>query len=311
VNVVLLEVGHWHAPLYLDALAASGVTVVAASDRDGDRAAAVARRFGARPYEDWRRLLADEAADFAFAFGRHAEMAGLGHALVARGIPFALEKPCGLNAAEVRRLAEDAATRSLFVSVPLVQHFGPLRGPLIEARPSPGPHHAWFRFLGGPPARYRRAGCAWMLDPAQSGGGCFINLGVHFVDLALRILPGVRRVSAHMSRAMHGEAVEDYAVVTLESPDGGTAVLEIGYVFPGDAGRPRETYYSVAGRDRFDAWVDGDVDASYGRFVAETLAAVRARRPPPVGLAAMVPVMEIVDAAYAAARTGRPVIPGG
>jgi predicted dehydrogenase len=154
-----------------------------------------------------------------------------------------------------------------------------------------------------------------MLDPAQSGGGCFINLGVHFVDLALHLLPGVCRVSAQMSRAIHGEPVEDYALVTLEGPDGGTVVLEIGYVFPPGAGRPRETYYSVVGRDTCQVWwgerfADNDVDAYYGRFVTETLGAFRQGQPAPVGLAAMVPVMEIVDAAYASARTGQPVAMG-
>lgn len=170
MKLVLLEVSHWHAPLYPDAIAAAGDGVVAVSDRNGAVAEAVARPLGALAYDDWRQLLAKERPDFAFAFGKHCEMAAIGEALVERGIPFVMEKPCGLNASEVRHLRDLAKERKLFVGVPLVQGFGPLADLLREAERNPGPRHVWFRFIAGPPSRYPAAGCAWMLDPDQSGG---------------------------------------------------------------------------------------------------------------------------------------------
>ncbi len=323
MRIVVLEVSHWHAPLYFDALESTGGSVVAVSDRDSLRAEQAAGRFGARVYDDWRRLLASEEPDFAFAFGRHSEMFAIGQTLVERGTPFVMEKPCGLNAGEVRRLRDLAKARRLFVGIPFVQSLGPL-AETVAGRGA-GPLHAWFRFIAGPPARYPAAGSGWMLDPAESGGGCFINLSGHFLDLALRLLPRVNRVTARMSSAVYGEKIEDYALVTLESPDGGTAVVETGYLYPSKAGRVREVYYSVFNREGCRIWwgesggsafhgtpwaekpVNLDSDPLYPQFVAATLAAFREGRPAPVGMDAMVAVMDLIEAAYASARTGRAV----
>ena len=71
---------------------------------------------------------------------------------------------------------------------------------------------------------------AWFYDPALSGGGCVMDLGVHLVDLALWTLdfPGVESVTGKLMAG--GEPlrdtrsqVEDYAVATL-SLETGTVV---------------------------------------------------------------------------------------
>ena len=331
MNIALLEVSHWHGPLYFDALESAEATVVAVSDPHRPIADKVAARFKARSYADWRALLDAERPEFAFAFGRHCDMPMIGEALIARGIPFLMEKPCGLSAAHVRRLRDAARARGLFAAVPLVQGLGPLGEAVGASLRGGGPHHAWFRFIAGPPQRYPAAGCAWMLDPVQSGGGCFINLSGHFVHLALRLLPRVTRVLAHMSGAVHELAVEDFALVVLESPDGGTATLEMGYLFPNAVGRPREVYYSLLARGGCHVFsrhrvghaapgqpwqevpIDLEIDPLFATFVRATLASFREGRAAPVGLDEMVAVMEVIDAAYVAARTGQPVsvdIPG-
>lgn len=164
-----------------------------------------------------------------------------------------------------------------------------------------------------------------MLDPRQSGGGCFMNLSGHFIDLGLRVLPGVERVSARMSNAVYHEAIEDYALVTLESPDGGTAIIETGYLYPSRAGRVREVYYSMFGRNGCLVWwgetggaashgepwreerFNLDSDPLYTKFVTATLAAFGEGRKPPAGLDTMVQVMDVIEAAYLSARTGQPV----
>ena len=323
MKIAMLEVSHWHAPLYFEALANPATMVVAISDRHAATAARVAQRFGARPYADWRELLARESVDFVFVFGKHSEMARIGEALIAKGIPFLLEKPCGRTLEDVRTLRDRARAKGLFVAVPLVQMLGPL-GRLLPNEAVHGPRHLWFRFIAGPPARYPAAGCDWMLEPEERGG-CCMNLAGHFIDLTLRILPGISRISARMSSGAYQERVEDYALVTLEGTDGSTAVIETGYLFPGGAGRPREVYYSLFDRsschifngDRAGSaasnrpWTEQpvslDSDPLYGVFVRTTLAAFRAGRPAPVGLDAMTAVMEVIETAYAAARSGLPI----
>src|SRR6478672_3010869 len=70
----------------------------------------------------------------------------------------------------------------------------------------------------------------WFYDPAQSGGGCVMDLGVHLVDLALWTLgwPAVESVDSRLFKG--GEALgaapevcEDYATATL-GLEGGAAV---------------------------------------------------------------------------------------
>ena len=60
--------------------------------------AALAKRFGCEVYRDLDELLDTQDVDFAFVFGRHIDMPVLAGKLIARGIPFAIEKPCGIHA---------------------------------------------------------------------------------------------------------------------------------------------------------------------------------------------------------------------
>src|SRR3954462_8154412 len=69
---------------------------------------------------------------------------------------------------------------------------------------------------------------AWFYDPALSGGGCGMDLGIHLVDLALWALsfPAVETVSAELRAAGHARRpseVEDFAFATL-TLDTGTVV---------------------------------------------------------------------------------------
>jgi predicted dehydrogenase len=72
----------------------------------------------------------------------------------------------------------------------------------------------------------------WFYDPALSGGGCVIDLGIHLVDLALWTLdhPAVLATSARLfagGAPLEGrtEVVEDYAVATLDLEGGALARL--------------------------------------------------------------------------------------
>jgi predicted dehydrogenase len=80
----------------------------------------------------------------------------------------------------------------------------------------------------------------WFSDPAQSGGGCVMDLGVHLVDLALWAL-GWPEVETVESRLLAGGAplqpgrCEDYAVATLVLAGG--AVVRLACSWRLQAGR--------------------------------------------------------------------------
>src|SRR5207248_8854128 len=68
-------------------------------------------------------------------------------------------------------------------------------------------------------------GASWFWDPALSGGGCLIDLGVHLVDLALWMFdfPGVLDARAALlrgGRPVRPGEVEDYATGELTLANG-------------------------------------------------------------------------------------------
>jgi predicted dehydrogenase len=329
MKVALIEVGHWHAAMYAAALRACGVPVVAVCDRDPGRARRVSAETGAAAFGSLDELLAGADVDFAFAFGRHVDMPGIAEKLLARRVPFAMEKPGGLSAADVARTRALAESAGAFVAVPFVFRVSPLLGEIARAEGSlPAPFsHLAFRSMHGGPQRYADAGNGWLLDPAQSGGGCTINLSVHFVDLFFALTgEPVATVFARMSHRTHRLAVEDHSLLVLTGRDGAVCEVETSYTFPPDSRAKREFYFSLASARTYAHRTDGglwlarrdgaggrpvpvelDHDALYPPFVERTLADVRAGRPPLAGLAELEAVMRVVDAAYRSHRTGQVV----
>ena len=249
MKIALLEAGHWHVPLYLDAIARSGAELVGVSDAEDSAGREIAARFGARFYTDFRELLANEKVDFAFAFGRHVAMPDIARALIDRDIAFAIEKPCGLNAADVARVRQLAEERELYVAVPFVYRVSDLVRRFVDAEGALASdyNHLSFRCFAGPPARYQKAGCAWMLDKAASGGGCTINLAGHFVDM-VHVLTGssVSAVSAMMSNRTYRTGIEDYSSMTLRCANGAVALIETAYTFPMSGDEQREVNFTLS-----------------------------------------------------------------
>ena len=70
-----------------------------------DFVASLSGRLGCVGDTDFRALCRETKPDFVFALGRHCDMVEQARFLIEEGIPFALEKPCGLNAQDVAALA--------------------------------------------------------------------------------------------------------------------------------------------------------------------------------------------------------------
>jgi predicted dehydrogenase len=326
MKVALLEVSHWHVPLYLDALEAPGIEVVAVSDAQQAKGEAIAARFGCKLYSSAYELLEREKVDFAFVFGRHSEMPALAEAVIARNIPFALEKPCGVNMSQVTRLRTLTEEANLYCAVPLIFRMSELLGSLGEAEgriPSDF-NYMSFRFVAGPPSRYEASGSGWAVNPVYSGGGSTINLATHFIDF-FRLLTGkeVARVSAVMNARTHRGAVEDYSLVQTE--DGVIGLIETGYSFPSTADEQREfsftfssdRMYAKSGPDRIEfrdrnqlsagtrsRRLQLETDIYYPLFVKRVLAESQTGAKPIASLRDAELMMQVMDAAYASAQQG-------
>jgi len=320
MRIAFIGASHWHLPLYLDpALMLPGVTVAGISDPDVAVTAKLALELKCEGDADYRALCRRIKPDFVFALGRHIDMPGEAEFLINEGIPFAIEKPCGLSERDVAAIAGLAARKNAFAAVPLVMRNGAFFETLKSLRDAGGVQYMTYRFIAGLPSRYQQAGCDWMLDPALSGGGCTINLAPHFFDLAYVLMgPDVRIQSATMSNNGWGHPVEDYSVVTFEA-DGNLCVVETGYLFPAPtstfdmhfAARSPNTYL-IAHDQQAVEFVDlagnrtvrkmGTTNVPYyGAFVSDVLERAASGRQPLAGIADMVPLMRLMDDAYAKA----------
>jgi predicted dehydrogenase len=247
-------------------------------------------------------------------------MAGIAHDLLDLGYPFLMEKPMGIDAAEVEAVAAKAARLAAFVAVPLAQRYGPfaVRARELIAAGRFGPlSHIYVRINRPGPARYLAWDCAWMLDPAEAGGGCLRNLGPHGFDMFLHLTGEEAQVTgAQLSRRAHDRAVEDYASVMLRSASGILGTVEVGNGFPRNG---TDGEWKIAGRDAILTMKDGvmklataegdetlpggDVTSPYFITVRDALDHWQRGAPPPIGVHDCARAVRLIDQAYERAQT--------
>jgi predicted dehydrogenase len=152
----------------------------------------------------------------------HAEQAV---AALEQGVAVFCQKPLGRTATETREVVDAARSADRLLGVDLSYRYveGARRIRELVRSGELGTIYAAdlvFHNAYGPDK-------SWFYDPALSGGGCVIDLGIHLVDLALWILPEepVTGVSSRLfakGEPLHGrtDRVEDYAVAQLELASG-------------------------------------------------------------------------------------------
>lgn len=320
IRVAAIEVGHWHSlfdAAYLKTLVKMpGVELIAIQDPDPALAAQRAAQLGAPPvFADYRDMLAKTRPDFVIALGRHNTMAGIAHFLLDAGYPFLMEKPMGINAPEVRGLADKAAAKRAFAAVPLFQRYHPFvaHARRMFADGAFGPvSHFHFRSNRASSARYVSWGSPWMLDPAVAGGGCLRNIGLHGIDLFLHLTGEDASVAgAQLSSRALGKPVEDYAAVILRTPGGVLGTIEVGNTFPGQGA---DGEWKLAGRDALLVQQGGSVrcmtsagEQEVAEPPSEPLAVIAVRdilarwqsgQPPATGPEDCYRAMKVVDEAY-------------
>jgi len=112
----------------------------------------------------------------------------------------------------------------------------------------------------------------WFYDPALSGGGCVMDLGVHLVDLALWTLdfPGISNVSGKLFAGGeplgdHPDRVEDYAVSNMELESG--TIVQLACSWKLQAGC--DAIISAAFYGTHGGVALRNVDGSFYNFVSE------------------------------------------
>jgi predicted dehydrogenase len=329
MRIVLIGVSHWHTPFYLDpALSMPDVSVVGVSDPDLSRAQEIAAKARCPAFNDYREMCARLKPDFAFALGRHCDMADTARFLIGERIPFAMEKPCAVTAADAHDIAAGATQANVFAAVPFVIRYSKLIDTVREVAAGETVQYVVFKFVGGMVDRYREQRVEWMLHRATAGGGALLNLGVHFLDLCRVLLPDARLqvVGSAMSNGFSGLDIEDHAVVLMRG-GGATCMVETGYLYPAP-NSVFDLHYSIRTDGHYFAVRDNhtleildnsrrrDVRSMpltnsffYPTFVEDTLRRLARGEQPIADLADMAAAMDLVEAAYAASPLTPPAGP--
>jgi predicted dehydrogenase len=327
IRVAAIEVSHWHSlydSAYLRHLAGmADVELVGLHDPSAEVAARRAAVLGHPPtFTDYRQMLDETRPDFAVALGRHRTMAEVALHLLDRSCPFLMEKPMGINAAEVERIAERAVATGGFAAVPLIQRYHPFmtRARELLAAGRFGPlSHVYFRLNRPTSARYPGWDAPWMLDPAEAGGGCLRNLGPHGLDVFLQLTGEEAEVTgAQLGYRGRGQPVEDYASVLLRSASGVLGTVEVGNMFPRDG---TDGEWKVCGRDALlvlkedtvrlvtaggEETAPGHPSEPLARTVLrDTLEHWRRGAAPPIGVHDCLRAVRLIDRAYALAGPPR------
>jgi predicted dehydrogenase len=147
-----------------------------------------------------------------------------------RGVAVFCQKPLGRTVAEVQAVVDAARKADRLLCVDLSYRFTDGMRRIREIIDSGELGHIYavdlvFHNAYGPDK-------PWFYDPALSGGGCVMDLGVHLVDLALWSLnnPGIASVTGKLftgGAPLKDTAaqVEDYALATVELDTGAVVQL--------------------------------------------------------------------------------------
>lgn len=187
-----------------------------------------------------------------------------------RGVAVFCQKPLGRTTAETEAVVDAARKADRLLAVDLSYRFTAGMRQIRELTRSGALGNVFaadlvFHNAYGPDK-------AWFYDPALSGGGCLMDLGIHLADLALWVMdfPQVRHVEGWLiakGRPVRPGRVdvEDYAVATFTLETG--AVVRIACSWRLAAGRDAiisATFHGSEGGAEFR-----NVDGSFYDFTAE------------------------------------------
>ncbi len=350
INVGLLGLSHLHPRSYMETLASlPAARVVAASDPHAPLRDSFARDFHAAVYEDWESLLDSEQVDLALVFLPHAQCPDAAVACAERGIHAVVEKPMAASSGGVARMIRAARAAGTILTTPYVWRYHPVarqmkrfvdEGALGRIVGCEG------RCAAGRLNRYVEGNARWMLNRKESGGGPMYNLGVHWIDFYRWMLDD--EVVEVLGKNVHvnGEFdVEDNSFALLTFSRGTVVVLDISYTVPESYPHGRDLYLGLRGTAGVLSWspsyegtrerlfvcsdsgefaaaprrhIDFELEPQPGyagvmgrRYLSDVLDAVAGRTAPPIAAEDGLCALEVVEAIYESAETGRAARPGG
>jgi predicted dehydrogenase len=311
MKIAMIGSAHWHTPIYLKATLELGHEVVL-FDPDTEKAAGQTRHHKVTSARTLTGLFSSDI-DFAIVLGKHTEMPNFIDQTIDADVPFVAEKPAGLQAADVRRLADRCAKAGLFNAAAFSMRWDSAMiriKRLIESGRLGRIARIGVSYFAGPKSRYPAYGCPWVLDRAISGGGALINVGTHVIDLIRFWGFSPRYVAGSATWELTRGDTEDTATLLLQSGQT-TCVVESGYLSINPyAGADLSIFAEHANLEYRRhiltvQWENGEEDRfdnpqpePRGKMLADLFQRAQSGEPPPVTLYDMAAMLEICNAFY-------------
>jgi predicted dehydrogenase len=206
--------------------------LVAVMRRDGDRARDYARRHGVpRWYDDAQALVDDAGVDAVYVATPPSTHKHYALMAIAAGKPVYVEKPMALDAAECAAIiaAGRAAGVPVFVAYyrRMLPRFHKVRELLFDARAIGTPRAVHAVYAAPHQTRYddpqRRH---WHVHPEISGGGLFMDIGCHTLDILDWLFGPITRVNGQAGNQRGAYPAEDSVAMAFAFDSGllGTAL---------------------------------------------------------------------------------------
>ena len=335
IRVGILGFAHYHANFWSEVFRDSPLAeFVGIWDHDASRGTAAAAKYGVRFRPDLGELLQGcGAVGVTSETVRHAPLI---EQAAARGCHVLCEKPLAATLEDCDRIAWAVTRSGIIFMQSFPKRFDPVNHELRRMVRDGELGRIWLvrvrhgHYHGLDPAFVAQ----WYMDPALSGGGALLDEGVHAADLLRWLLGEPESVTATVSSAALGLAVEDAAVAVFRFPGGALGELATGSGFTaadnsvevyGTDGSAILSGVDLASRDITPEgflkvyrtgqperrWTVSPIVPRFktGGFHQQNalhfLDALAQGTPPPVTLQDGRRAVEMILAAYAAARTGQ------
>ncbi len=247
-------------------------SLVAVMRRDGDKARDYARRHGVpRWYDDADALIADPGVDAVYVATPPSSHRELALKAIAAGKPVYVEKPMAIDHAECQDIvrAGEAAGVPVFVAyyrrmLPRFRRIAQLLSDGAIGAPRIVDvllHHPF-------ESRYRDpANLPWTVQPAISGGGIFVDIGCHTLDILDFLLGPIVDARGMVSNQLGAYPAEDTVAMAFRFDSG---VLGTGlWNFAADRREDRVQIVGDGGRLTFATFGDGPIRLESGGHVED------------------------------------------
>ncbi len=350
LGVGIIGFHHLHSMDYLphfDAIDRTDVRAVAEADPVYLRR--VCGQTGIEGYEDYNALLAREDIGLAVILLPHAECPDAVERAAEAGKHVIVEKPMADTSGGIRRMIAATEAAGVALTSPYCWRAHPASRKIKELVDSGllGQIVALEgRCAAGSPLRYLDDGISpWLNQRAIAGGGPMHNLGTHWIDLFRWFLQDeVGQATGMVSHQQHHLDIEDNSFGIVRFNRGATATLDISYSAPKAYPAGRDLFIGLRGTLGTVSWSpawggtadevfvvsdhpdfpDGPVTTlriasgtveGYGGvsgrvYLSATVNAILDGKPPGISGMDGLRAVEVVEAIYASAETGRVVTVG-